>query len=502
MSPLLRISLRNLREHRAKTVIIGVLVALGVMLLVVGNSLLATASEGTERVFIENFTGHIMVRTRSDSPVSIAGSSGISMDNYSGTRIPNYREVFQYLQDLEPVENLNPQVPFIARLDYSTPEQNRGAFVPIFGIQPESYQQMFPDVLSLLDGRFLEPGEQGLVLHQIIREQLSDELDIEVAVGDRVKLQSVTQAAGTRIREVPVVGIYEFQVESPSMEGISFLDAHTVRDLAGMVIGTTDVVEIDEADTSLLDLESDFDSLFTEPDQDLGQVSPDNESAPSDPESLFDDLGGSGEESTSFQSYNRIDSGAWSYILLMLEDGDRTEEIITRINTDAEENGWSIEAVGWDDASGGMATFVQAFQVLFLVIVAIITVVSIIIIMNTLVISIVERTAEIGTMRALGAHKSMVRRMFMLETMSIAVVFGVIGLILGMLLLWILSVIGLPAPNPFFEILFGGEVLRPVFALGGVVQGFIMMLGIGIIASLYPVSVALKIQPLQAMKTE
>lgn len=492
MTVLLRIAWRNLREHKSKTIIVGVLVALGVLLLVVGNSLLATAAAGTRVVFIENFTGHVMVRAKSDTPVSIAGATGFSMEDFSGPRLPHYPELYDYVSRLDGVRAVNPQVPFFARMDYSTPEQNKGAFVPVFGIEPESYLRMFPDAVTILDGRFLEPNEQGLVLHRVIRDQVRDQLEITINVGDRVKLQSMSQAGGMRIREVPVIGLYEFAIEAPAMDGMAFMDVHTVRDLAGMVVGTTDVVPIDEADTALLDTTFDFDDLFADPFEEETTVA---ETAAFDPDALFDD----GE---AFDLYSRIDSGAWSYILLMLDDTGATDATIQTINERMAELGWAVEAVGWDDASGGMATFVQAFQILFLAIVGIVTVVSIIIIMNTLVISVVERTAEIGTMRALGARKSAVRRMFVLETMCIAVAFGAVGMIVGLLLLGVLRVVGLPAPNAFFEILFGGSVLRPVFSPVGIYHAILMMLGVGFLSSLYPVSVALRIRPVQAMQAE
>lgn len=496
MSALLRIAFRNLREHRAKTIIVGVLVALGVLLLIVGNSLLTTAAAGTERVFLDNFTGDVMVRARSSNPVAITGSTGFTMDDLSGPRLPHYREVYEYLHQRDDITVMNPQVPFIARLDYSEPGRNRFAMVPVFGVEPEAYLRMFPDTVSIVDGRFLQRGEQGIVLHRVIQEQVADELGIAISIGDTVRLQSISQSAGTRIRRVPVVGVYELYVEAPAMEGVSFMDANTVRDLAGMVIGTTAVVSIDDADTSLLDTFVGED-LFS---QDM-LIEDSGAAAALDLDAILPASAGQAEQAEQ-REYSRVDSGAWSYILLKLENRDRTDEVIAAINADMAERGWEVEAVGWDKASGGMAGFVLAFQVLFLIIVAIITIVSVIIIMNTLVISVVERTAEIGTMRALGARKSLVRRLFVLETMSIAVVFGTIGLLLGLLLLWVLGMVGVSAPNGFFEILFGGEVLRPVFSVASIFQALVMMLGIGFAASLYPVSVALKIQPLQAMQSE
>jgi putative ABC transport system permease protein len=174
----------------------------------------------------------------------------------------------------------------------------------------------------------------------------------------------------------------------------------------------------------------------------------------------------------------------------------------------AQLNGWfttegiEARAVDWKVASGGFGSLADTIQIVFNVLILIIAVVAIIIIMNTLVISVIERTGEIGTMRALGAQKRTVRRMFVLETLSISVVFGMIGVAVGAITIGILNLTGLPAPNPFFEILFGGKVLHPALPLSSLLYALGIIVAIGIVASLYPVSVALRIQPVQAIQAE
>lgn len=93
---------------------------------------------------------------------------------------------------------------------------------------------------------------------------------------------------------------------------------------------------------------------------------------------------------------------------------------------------------------------------MFNTIVFIIAVVAVIIIMNTLVISVTERMSEIGTMRAIGAQKSFVRRMIVLETMLLSGISGTLGVAAGGLVLLVLNKIGLKASNVFFEIIYGG----------------------------------------------
>ncbi|NOY09808.1 MAG: FtsX-like permease family protein, partial [Spirochaetes bacterium] len=124
----------------------------------------------------------------------------------------------------------------------------------------------------------------------------------------------------------------------------------------------------------------------------------------------------------------------------------------------------------------------------------------VIIMMNTIVISVTERIPEIGTMRAIGAQKGFVRRMIIAETLMVSVIFGIIGIILGALVLGVLYLKGIPASNIFLQILFGGKVLHPVMSVQSLVLALVVTAVIGIIASLYPVSVALKIQPVKAMQ--
>ena len=143
----------------------------------------------------------------------------------------------------------------------------------------------------------------------------------------------------------------------------------------------------------------------------------------------------------------------------------------------------------WEPAPMNWATMAKA------------PVVAVIIIMNTLVISVTERINEIGTMRAIGARKGFVRRMIGSETVALAFVFGAFGVILGLALLFILGATGIPASNLFLQILFGGEVLRPEVSPGSVMFSLVMVAVIAVVSSLYPLAVALRISLRQAMGT-
>lgn len=76
MAVIFRIAVRNLKQHKSKTLIIGLIIALGITVLIVGNSMMQTASKGLERSFINNFSGHIMINGQTDGSLSLAGPGG------------------------------------------------------------------------------------------------------------------------------------------------------------------------------------------------------------------------------------------------------------------------------------------------------------------------------------------------------------------------------------------------------------------------------------------
>ncbi|MCK5154672.1 MAG: FtsX-like permease family protein, partial [Spirochaetales bacterium] len=161
--------------------------------------------------------------------------------------------------------------------------------------------------------------------------------------------------------------------------------------------------------------------------------------------------------------------------------------------------GIDAKASGWLAGAGAIAKMSNTLSLVFNFLVLIVAVVAVIIIMNTLVISVNERIGEIGTMRAIGAEKSFVRSMITLETLMISVIFGIIGAIFGMAITALIGSIGYEAPNTFLQVILGGPVLYPDISVQAVVISLVTVALVGVFASLYPVSIALKISPVKAM---
>jgi putative ABC transport system permease protein len=67
---------------------------------------------------------------------------------------------------------------------------------------------------------------------------------------------------------------------------------------------------------------------------------------------------------------------------------------------------------------------------------------------NTLTMSVLERTGEIGTILAMGARRKRVLQLFILQGLLLGIIGGVLGLVISYLLAKIISYVGIPMPPP------------------------------------------------------
>jgi ABC-type lipoprotein release transport system permease subunit len=130
------------------------------------------------------------------------------------------------------------------------------------------------------------------------------------------------------------------------------------------------------------------------------------------------------------------------------------------------------------------------------------TLAAIIVIVNLLVIEVIERAPEIGTLRALGATKGFVRRLLLSETILLSLFGGFIGVLLGGVLMFLLRSIRLQLDNRLLQTLFGGATLKltasPMIAMLSILTAIV----IGLLSCVYPVHLALRVQPARTLSCE
>lgn len=491
MRILFTIAWRNIRQHKVKTTIIGLIMIIGIMVLVVGNSFMDTAASGIERYYIKNYTGHLMITGQTRGQLTLFGFQDMTSMEQSVPRIPDYAEIVEFANSLPYVEAINPQVSATAMI--SRGDNTMGA-TQLFGIIPEQYQAMFPDNVELLAGDFWQPGEQGVLLNKAVVDLLEKQVGFTFKPGDKLLFTSVSTHTGMRIREVEITGIFQFKQSNVQLDMVSLMDISNVRALAGMVVGHADAAELSEGEQSFLG-EVDEESIFDSFDSLFAEVIVEEETSSDD--YWFSILGDTETRDLS----NVEDTGAWQYLLVRLEDEKYLKQAQADFAQFFANNNIAAQTRDWLQGAGALAELSYGIKNIFNGVVLIIAVVAVIIIMNTLVISVTERMSEIGTMRAIGAQKSFVRRMIVVETLLLSGISGTIGVVLGGIILFVLNKIGLQASNVFFEIIYGGPELRPELSLSAVILSFVVIVVVGVVSSTYPTAIVMKTSPRQAMES-
>ncbi|AKB81754.1 ABC transporter, permease protein [Methanosarcina barkeri 3] len=119
-------------------------------------------------------------------------------------------------------------------------------------------------------------------------------------------------------------------------------------------------------------------------------------------------------------------------------------------------------------------------------------------VINTMVVSVYERTREIGISKALGASESDILRMFLAECLFIGALGGIFGDLFGILLSTLIDRVG----RPLLISRLGIENIGHLTALNPeiLVAGFVISLFVSVLSGIYPAWRAAKMDPIKALR--
>ncbi len=325
-------------------------------------------------------------------------------------------------------------------------------------------------------------------------------------VGDVLTITAFTRSGYTKSLNIPVWGTFRFKglEKSPLAGNINLMDILSFRELYGYLSADTSA-EIDqlkkEAGAHAIDRSKAEDELFGSARKVVAEATP----------GLIDDQkafpGAAGKlrrDDLRQRVYQQaeIERGVVLNAAVILRDPSKLKQTLKDISALSERDHLGVVALSWQDASGILGQLVNLARLVLYIAAFIIFVVAMVIINNAMMMATLRRTAEVGTMRAIGAQQPFILTMVLAETVTLGLVFGAAGALLGSGIIRWLGAKGIRATADVMYFFFSGPRLYPHLSSGNVVAALVIVLLVSVVSTFYPAFLAARVPPVRAMQTD
>jgi putative ABC transport system permease protein len=441
--------------------LIGLLVVFGTLLIVFGETFTRSAAAASKQSIIHNFTGDFILYS--------ARSKEMPSPFAFTTPLPNIQNVDKIVTWLAAQPEVETYVPLAQNYSIISVEGKSGKVeLPFifYAVDPVPYEATFSNV-KMREGTFLSAGD-GILVSEFQNAQYEKRYGVRLSVGQRVTVLGLSEGGGVNAYATTVRGIFDPIYYKNVFNYINFIDIRTysgVYNFTGVAKGSLP----DSLEKGLAAASQNEDSIFA--------------------------LAGDSAGSIDTSRLKAESISGYTMIAVRLKDDAAAGTLMAQ----ATASDFGVKAARWDEASGFFARISSALQAFIYLATALIFLVVAFIFMNTLIISIIERTGEIGTMRALGSEKSFIRRIFLAETLMLNVAASIVGILIGLALILATGRSGLPLPETVSQYLIGGGNLPMRLSAAPFLIAMAIVVAVSVIATVLPIRVATKITPLAAM---
>ena len=504
MKLILTIAWRNILRHKGKSLVIGVILFTGAFLMTVGNGVISGMAAGVEENIINGFMGDIVLISEAQKSDNIL----LNMMGSSIEPINSYKKIKEVLAAQPYVRHFLPVGKNLAMvLDENT---DTPGFAYLIGVDFAEYRKMFPDNFTVIEGSYPARGERALLFPDFARNEFYSFYNIWfLPEGGKVVKENLSKDALAAIATLPVSssavmmgmssginttsdirfpirGIVRYKALNKIFGHFCLVDIESYRECLGYFTAADMAAQVPKEEKALLGLEgSDLDSLFGGD----SMLVPGYKKAPR-------------QLKVEKLAVRNPEDGTYNAVFIKLNPGTAYKDALARLNRGLSEAGTGVKAVPWNKASGPMGSMALIIKSALFLFVTLLFCVAVIIIVNTLTMSALERASEIGMMRAVGAHKTFIAGMFLGETAILASVFGGGGILAGILAVRLIPLFRITTDNDMLQILYGGNFFNPLLSFSGVLLTVFQLLVVTIIAALYPMKVAGNITPLDAISRD
>ncbi len=509
MSLIFKIAWRNILRHKGKSFIIGIILFLGAFLMTLGSAVISGMDEGMQKNIVERFTGDIvLISTNQKDEAVIAGGMLTATEVLSG-----YTNVKMILQKQD---YINSFLPVCRGVSMVLNESGDMGFTFLLGVDFDKYQKFFLTNIVVEEGRTLSVAERGSLVSTGSRKNMYRDMGIWLTPADSPFIEThlspdaMSNRDGLNIQSnvvlmgmsadgnqmdirTPVRGVFKYKYLNNFWESYNLLDLDSFRECFGYVTTEDTAVNISQEKKAILSEDENLDKLFGEQTVVKGVET--------------------GKQVYRLGSLKRTekkalvkmdeDLGIYNIVFIKLKDGKKIEKNLIELNKVISNNQLSVKAITWKKAAGTIGDTATIMKIILIVFVVLLFFVAVIIITNTLSMAALERTTEIGMMRAVGADRNFISGMFVGETFLLSAVFGGFGILAAGItsqILYTLKISG--GTNEALQLLFGGDIFKPILHSGDIIFCIFLLLIVTLFAVLYPIFVARHITPLEAIARE